>query len=335
MNKKNYALLLAAIIIPVLSITIIMYYNINNSLHSVDKELAAVSSNLDPTYHFAIICENMDDPFWLSIKKGVERASAEFNVAVELNWPDNGTKEAQWKCLDMAIVSDVDGIITYVWNEVETAKLINIAVEKGIPTITIGTDAKDSKREAFVGVNTYSFGTEIGRMLLAAIGELGDAIILVSSDDVRGKLVQNILISGINGALETFDGVKIKTIEYNQADVGNLEEVLKDTLINEPYLDAIICTSEKDTALVAQNLIDLNKVNYNIIGYGDSEEILGYIDRGVIFGTVTANHEQMGYDAVKALVNIKENGRTSAYFNADTHFITKSNVDKYYGIGEN
>ncbi|MBR0598217.1 substrate-binding domain-containing protein [Sinanaerobacter chloroacetimidivorans] len=332
--KKNHIILLSVSILAILIITLLIYYNINNALHSIDKSDDIVVSNTNPDYHFAMICENMEDPFWLSIKKGVETASKEFNVAVEFNWPSGANADEQWKSLDMAIVSKVDGIVTYVWDEEETGQLINQSVEKGIPMVTIRTDAKNSKRAAFVGLNTYSAGTEMGRMLLAATGDQGDAVILVSNHETGGTVVQNLMISGIKDAVQSSQRFNLNTIEYDQANFISLEDTIKDVLVNQPGLDAIICTNEKDTALVAQRLIDLNKVNYNIIGYGDSPEILRYIDNGVIFGTVTANHEQMGYDAIKALVDLKTKGRTSAYFTADTHLITKTNVAKYLNSSE-
>ncbi len=54
-----------------------------------------------------------------------------------------------------------------------------------------------------------------------------------------------------------------------------------------------------------------------------------YIDNGMIYGAVSADYEQMGYDAVKALVDMKEGGRTSAYFTVDIQSITKANVAEY------
>jgi ribose transport system substrate-binding protein len=326
MRKKNYIVLVTLIILPILVITAVIYYNISNALQSLDNSAGIVVPKTDPKYHFAMICENMDDPFWLSVKKGVQKASEEFNVAVEFNWPGSISADEQYKCLDMAIVSDVDGIVTYVWNEEETSKLIDKSVDRGIPIVTIRTDAKDSRRAAFVGVNTYSAGTEIGRMLIEATGGKGEAVALVSHKEPGDTIVQNLMISGFTDALKYAPELKLQTVEYDYANVLSLEDTIQDLLINRPGLDAIITTSGKDTTLVAQRLIDLNKLYYNIIGYGDTPEILRYIDNGVIFGTVSANHEQMGYEAVKALVDLKEGGRTSAYFTVDIQLITKENI---------
>ncbi|MEL7658054.1 MAG: substrate-binding domain-containing protein [Bacillota bacterium] len=335
MKKKNYIVLLSILILPILIITLIIYYNINNALHSIDNSAGIVVPNTNPEYHFAMICENMDDPFWLSIKKGVEKASREFNVAVEFNWPGSSNAEDQYKCLDMAIISKVDGIVTYVWDEEQTGQLIDKGVEEEIPIVTISTDAKNSKRAAFVGVNSYSVGSEMGRMLMAATGGQGNAVILVSSNESgNSTVVQNLMLSGITDAVKISPQTKLQTIQYSYDNFVSLEDTIQDVVIHIPDLDAIICTNEKDTTLVAQRLIDLNKVNYNIIGYGDTPEILRYIENGVVFGTVSASHEQMGYDAIKALVDLKKGGRTSAYFTVDTHLITKSNVAKYLETGD-
>ena len=329
MRKKNYIVLVALIILPILIVTVIIYFNINNALHSIDNSAGIVVPKTDPKYHFAMICENMDDPFWLSVKKGVQKASEEFNVAVEFNWPGSISADEQYKCLDMAIVSNVDGIVTYVWDEEETGLLIDKSVEKEIPIVTIRTDAKDSRRAAFVGLNTYSAGTEIGKMLIEATGGRGEAVALVSQKAPGDTIVQSLMISGITDALKATPDLKLETLEYDYANFLSLEDTIQDLLINQPGLDAIITTSEKDTTLVAQRLIDLNKVDYSIIGYGDTPEILRYIDNGVIFGTISANHEQMGYDAIKALVDLKESGRTSAYFTVDIQLITKDNVAEF------
>ena len=333
-RKKNYIVLVTLIILPILVTTLIIYFNINAALHSLDNSAGIVVPKTVPKYHFAMICENMDDPFWLSVKKGVEKASEEFDVAVEFNWPVDSSFDEQYKCLDMAIVSNVDGIATYVWNEAETGKLINKGVDKGIPVVTIRTDSKDSRRAAFVAVNSYSAGTEMGRMLIAATGGRGEAVVVVSNKGTGGTVVQNLMISGITDALKNTPELMLETVQYNYANFLSLEDTIQDLLINKPKLDAIISTNEKDTTLVAQRLIDLNKVYYSIIGYGDAPEILRYIDNGVIFGTVSANHEQMGYDAIKALVDLNEGGRTSAYFTVDTQLITKNNVGEYLETDE-
>lgn len=334
MKKKHYIILPAILVLLILIITSLIYSSINNALASVENNAGIIVPEKVPVYQFAMICENVEDSYWLSIKKGVEQASKEFNVAVEFNWPSSSNTDDQLKHMDMAIASRVDGIVAYVWDEQKASEIIDRAVDQGIPVITIGSDAKSSRRAAFVGANTYSYGGQLGRMLVAATGGKGDVVVLVSNDQIGGTVVQNLTISGIKDALKLYPGMKLKPIEYDHSDFLGIEDTIKDVLTNSPNLDAIVCTNARDTTLVAQRLIDLNKVGYKIVGSGDTMEILRYIDNGVVFGTVTASHEQMGYNAIKIMVDIKQKGRTSAYFAVNTQIITKENVAEYIKSGE-
>lgn len=334
MKRKHYIVLPAILVLFILIITSLIYYSINNALASVENDAGIIVPEKEPVYHFAMICENVEDSYWLSIKKGVEQASKEFNVAVEFNWPSSSNTDDQLKHMDMAIASRVDGIVAYVWDEQKASEIIDRAVDEGIPVITIGSDAKNSKRAAYVGANTYTYGSQLGRMLVAATGGKGDAVVLVSNNQIGGTVVQNLTISGIKDAMKLSPGMKLRSIEYDQSDFLGIEDTIKEVLTNSPNLDAIVCTNARDTTVVAQRLIDLNKVGYKIVGSGDTPEILRYIDNGVVFGTVTANHEQMGYNAIKILVDIKKQGRTSAYFAVNTQIITKENVAEYIKPGE-
>lgn len=334
MKKMYYILVPTILVLLILIITTLVYFSINNALAPADNNAGMIVPEKQPLYHFAMICENVEDSFWLSIKDGVEQACRDYNAAVEFNWPYSTNGEDQRKHMDMAIASRVDGIIAYVWDEQQAGEIIDKAVDQGIPVVTIGSDAKTSKRTAYVGVNTYSYGVQLGRMLVTAMEGSGEAVVLVSNDRAGGTVAQNVTISGMRDVLKAYPDMNLTTIEYDPSDFLGLEDTIRDVLNNKPLLDAIVCTNARDTTTVAQRLIDLNKVGYKIIGYGDTPEILRYIDNGVVYGTVAASHEQMGYDAIGALTDIKKKGRTSAYFTVDTHIITKNNIDLFLKPGE-
>lgn len=334
MKNKHFVVFVLLLVILILIVTGFIFYRIKNTLSNVKHNTGIIVPNKIPVYHFAMIYKDEDSPAWLSIKKGIEKASEEFNVAVEINGLNTPDEDELYKYLDIAIASKVDGIATYVWDEYQTGVLIDRAMEQGIPVVTIGTDAKESKRVAFVGENKYDSGVQVGRMIAAATGEKGETVILDDSKQSSEVMAQNLMILGVRDALKQYPKIHITTIRYDNSDFIGIEDAVSTLIKSNPKLSTIVCTSEEDTSIVAEILIDLNKVGYNIIGYGDSPEILRYIERGVAFGTVQVDHEQMGYDTIKALVDIKKHGRTSAYFNVDTFPITRKNVSEYLMSGE-
>ncbi|WP_010244135.1 substrate-binding domain-containing protein [Acetivibrio cellulolyticus] len=334
MKKKYYIFLLSIIILTIVFVTSYIYYGINTALSDAGQIEEIIVPGNEPEYHFSMICENLEDSLWLSVKNGVEKASEEFNVAVEFNGPNvvNGSDEQKY--MNIAIASRLDGIITHVWDEKEAGELIDCAVEKCMPVVTIGTDAENSKRAAFVGVNAYDSGVQLGRMLLAAAGDQSNAAVLISKGQIDETVQKNLMILGIKDSVKDYPNIKITTIEYDSTDILNIEDTIRDLIQNPNGLDSIICTTSKDTTLVVQRLIDLNKMDYNIIGSGYSPQLLRYIDKRVVFGTVSADYEQMGYDAIKAMVQIKKIGRTSAYFKVNTMVITGENISEYIKSGE-
>lgn len=333
MKKKNYATVVLILIFLLLIVTGLIFYRINNALYKVEQKPGIILPDKIPAYHFAMIYKEIGDPSWIYIKKGVEKAAKEFNVAVEFNGSSSFNDDEMFKYLDIAIASKVDGIVTYVWDEEQTTSLIDRAVTGGIPLVTIGTDAKNSSRHAFVGINTYDLGLQLGRMAIAATGGTGQAVLL-SSNHENGEIMESNLLLGIWDGVKQYPDIRISTIGYKNAEFLGIEDAMNQLLKEDSEFSTIICTSERDTAIVAERLVDLNKVGYHIIGNGTSIELLRYIEKGVVFGTVTGDLEQMGYEAIRALVDLKEQGRTSAYFTVDTFVITKENVDKYLESGE-
>ena len=328
MKSKMYVSLI--IILILLGILTISFTVVGYRLVTEDDGASAdiILPKDKPTYHFVVVCQSIDNPFWDSVRKGVERASKDFNVGVEFVGPDIANTEDQIKYIDIAIASRVDGIATYAPDQIKTKQLINKAVDKGIPVVTIQNDVQDSNRTTFIGENTYNFCSELGKMLVSATQGVSNAVMLINTDEKNMPVEHNLMISGIKEVIKQYPKIRLQIVETGNDIVGS-EDNIRNILERNNSIDSIICTNEHDTALVAQMLIDLNKVGYTVIGHGQSPELLRYIQKGIIWGTVTGNSEKMGYDAVKSLVDIKKNGRTSAYIPGDMQNITKDNVSEY------
>jgi ribose transport system substrate-binding protein len=334
MKKKPYIIIFITIIIAIFGVNFFIFYNLNNSFKKIKSDDEMVMPEKIPSYHFVMISGNQDNFSWESIKEGGKRAAKEFGVAVEFKGSNIYNPEEQSKYMDMAIASKVDGIATYVWDEAQGKNYIDKAVKQGIPVITMGTDAKNSGRTAFVGINTYDSGVQLGRLTVEATGNQGEVVVLMSDGIIGGIMAQNLLLSGIQEAVKDYPNIKIKPIEYNTSEHQGIEEAIKDIISSNPSLDTIVCTTARDTSIVAEILVDLNKVGYHIIGSGDSPEVLRYIERGLVFGSVKADLEQMGYNAIEALVDTKKIGRTSTYFKVDNYSITKNNINDFIKDGK-
>ena len=326
----------AAIIFIILAFGFILsfswFYIIDGGLNNLDDSSKITESAKKPEYHFVVIAQSTDDPFWQSVKKGAFEAAKEFGAAVEFNGPRFTNIEEELQYLDIAIASKVDGIATHVLNEGIFTPIIDKAAAMDIPVITIDSDAKKSKRLSFIGTNSFQIGSVAGRLITEATGGKANvAVILNSYRDEEGHVSQNLIITGLKGAVEDLQNdIDINEIRMSSMGIFSAGEITNEIINNYPEINAIFCTNAKDTVGAAQVVVDLNRVGQiSIVGYGDLPEIWRYIEKEVIYGTVASDPVNMGYESIKSLVEIKKKKTTSSYVDTGVYGVTKSNLDEF------
>jgi ribose transport system substrate-binding protein len=329
MNKKKKFVILFISLFLVLTIAIatVLINSVREESAPIDDKFA--QSVEKPDYHFAVIAPSSYDPFWSDVKKGAFKAAREFNVAVEFNSPRFTNLDEELQYLNIAIASNVDGIATHVPDETMFTPVINNAIKNNIPVVTVESDANNSGRMAYIGNNNYEVGTVGGKMVADATdGKAKVAIILNGYIPDAGDVSQNLRVTGFKDAVKSYKGkVDIEEIRISGMGIFSAGEIANELITNNPQINAIFCTNPRDTLGVTQMVVDLNKVGQiKVVGSGSYPEILRYIEKNVIYGSVVSDPQDMGYKAIRALVELKTAKRTSAYVGTEVYAVTKDNV---------
>jgi len=321
--------ILGLLIIVTGSIILSISYSRKIDKMVMDAKGSLFSSMKKPIYHFAVILNNTDEPYIKDVEKGLNDTANSFNTAIEINY-SNGVDDYKdaIKYINIAIDSKVDGIITHAYDTDEFQKLIDKAEENKIPVITLDAALSNTKGSAFVGTNGFETGSKAGRLVAEALDGKAKVAIILESLEKSGK--GNLKLDGFNNGIKNYKDIKIETIKVSNTGILGANDVTQEILNNHPQLNAIVCTSSKDSIGAAQSVVDFNRVgDITIIGYGSTPEILSYIQKGVIYGTIVPGAYKIGCDSIKTLVNLKENKRVSSYIHTDSIVITKSNLKDY------
>lgn len=282
-----------------------------------------------PKYHFYFIAPSSVDPFWNEVIKGVEDSAVKSSAVVEFYAPRFNDPVEELKYIDIATISKVDGIITHVSNEIDFTEAINKAYDKNIPVITFENDDSKSKRHAFVGTNSYIIGKEAAELLLEATGGKANIAIISSGNADQGSVEHNLKMSGFISTLKDYPNMKIIRNYTSKMGILSAEEITQKILDSGDKINAIFTVSTADTLGCAQFIVDRNRVgSIALVGYGGSEEILRYIDKEIIFGTVASDPYKMGYESLKTLVNIKEANNVPTFIDTEVEVITKKNLEE-------
>ena len=283
-----------------------------------------------PQYHFYFIGQNAVDPFWKEVKKGIEGAGKQYNVVVEYNAPRFNNPEDEIKFLDIAITSNVDGIITHVSNGPDFTRLINDAYEQGIPLITIENDDKNSNRNAFVGTNSFLLGKEAAKLMIEATNGKANIAIIVSNEFELDAVSQNLKINGFLSTIKDYPNMMVMSTYTSKMGILSAEEITQSIINSGEGVNAIFTSNSVDTLGSAQLIVDRNKVGSVIlVGYGDTDDILRYIEKGIIYGTVMSDPYRMGYESLKALIDIKEKNNVSTFIDTGVKMITYDTLKEY------
>jgi ribose transport system substrate-binding protein len=304
------------------------------AMNALRLRLLAPSTQLlarqEARYHFMLVAEQTDSPYWQEVYAGARAAAAEVDAVVELAGPGNFSTDQTARQISIATAAKLDGIATCVVDTARTTQAINQAVQAGIPVVTLEYDAADSARQCFVGVNGFDLGQTFGRLAAAAV-QKGEIVILVSEDPASASLSESQIVAGLRDYLGRYPQLTLKTLPINRSSVFSAEGAIRSLLLeSQPLSSAIISLNVEDTLRLVDALADYGRASPALVfGYQENPDVLDYIRSGLIQAVIASDPYQIGYDSIKALAEIKTSNRTSDYIPSDLVIINAETADAF------
>jgi len=329
MKRKIVQRLTLILIVGLMALSILIMFNLTRlSLTLQEKNI--YGEGHVPKYHYMVILDGSDHAFVTDMKKGMDSGVEDYGIVYEL-WAFKG-KEMQEQIkeqMDIGIESEVDGIIIQTFEDLEFKELFIKAKRRGVPIITISNDVPSEEKVGFIAYNRYKMGSQIGRILNEA---------LISNYKGNGTVVllQNSTLVGYDQALaiqeELYSDYKVEPIRLaSQSENSlNIQELVYEIIKEHKDLKAIICLSEETTLGVVQAIKDMNKVgDIVVIGSGDQQIVLDYIQRGILHATIVADNQKIGYEAILDMTKYCDGYFVSQYRNISVEILRKGNLKAY------
>jgi len=186
------------------------------------------------TFRFAIIPKQLDNPVFNYAKMGALGAAAKLgNVEIYWNAPETNDEAKQAQIFETYVRQKVDGIAVSCVNAEIMRRVIDKAVEQGIPVVTWDSDSPKSKRQAFFGMDDYEAGKTIGEELAKLIDGKGKVAIL---SGVQGAQNLTTRIQGVQDALKAYPNIRIVTTVYCNDDATRAESLINSVMQQHPDL---------------------------------------------------------------------------------------------------
>ncbi|UTR14020.1 sugar-binding protein [Salipaludibacillus sp. LMS25] len=298
------------------------FYNHVQEYDEKIEEMKAFESTL-PKYHIALIGEEKDHDYWRLVGEGAKEAEAIYDTVVEYEGPKRSNPEEQLKLLDMAIQSNVDGIIVQALNE-NFKGLINKATNKGIPVITIDTDAPDSMRLTYIGTDNYLAGQLAGKALLEdTAGEVTVGIITGSLNNKHHQL----RVEGFKEVVEKEDRIKVVAIEESNILRVEAEDKAYQLLTDHENITALYGTSSYDGIGIVAAAKSLDKLeDLYVISFDTLEENIELLKKEELDVVIGQQPFQMGFDSIGIMLEIITERAIQEVYYTDVTVLRKSDL---------
>jgi ribose transport system substrate-binding protein len=322
----------------------------NRSLHilAACAALLAGCGKQTEKVRLAYVCNGVD-PFWNVAAAGVRAAEKEFGVQCEVLMPPNGIVD-QKRMVESLLVRGVDGIAISPIDAANQVDLINEACKR-THVITQDSDAPQSQRLCFVGMDNYKAGRAAGKLVKEGMPAGGKAMIFVgrleqlNAQQRRQGIIDELLDrpeQSMHGTKFDPPGQELKGAKYtiistrtDNFDFAKAKSNAEDAMAAYADLGCMIGLFAYNAPACLEAVKSAGKTGQiKVVSFDENEATLQGIADGAVHGTVSQQPYQYGYHSVRILTSLAKGDKSvlpaNKFHEVDIKVVRKDNVDSFW-----
>ena len=303
------------------------------------------SEGKNATPRVAFVTNGVAD-FWVIAEKGAEAGGAEFGADVSVHMPPAGLSDQQ-RILEDLMVKGVDGIaVSPIDPANQTEFLDKVAARTNL--ITHDSDAPDSDRLVYIGMDNYDAGRLCGKLVKDSLPDGGEVFIFIGrleQDNARRRrqgVIDELLDRDSDPTRYDPPGSTLEGEKYvilgtltDQFDLTKGKANAEDVLSRHPSVDAMVGLFAYNPPLILEALKGADRLGeVQVIAFDEDDQTLQGIKDGVVAGTIVQNPYEYGRQSVKLLVDLAGGDESvvpeSGMINIPARTITSDSVDAFW-----
>jgi ribose transport system substrate-binding protein len=250
-----------------------------------------------------MIAKSSTNPVFLSARTGAEAAAKELSAAhgvpVEIVWLTPPTEDGQVQAqrIAQAVNEGANAVLVSVSDAGKVTGAINDAVGRGVPVMTFDSDAPDSERFAFYGVDDVKTGQMVMDELATQMGGKGAVAILAGNQNAPNLRKR---VDGVKLAAAKHPGITIvDTFYHAETPQDAAAEVIR---VQNAYRQVTGWAMIGGWPLFTQTLLtDLDPAKVKIVSVDGLPAMLAYVEKGLAPVLLAQPTYLWGYESVKLI----------------------------------
>ena len=252
----------------------------------------------------SMIAKSSTNPVFLSARTGAEAAAKDLSekhgIKVTIDWRTPPTEDGQVQAqrISQAVNEGTDAILISCSDASKVSGAINDAVARGVPVMTFDSDAPQSKRFAYYGVNDLETGARVMAELAELLNGKGNVAILAGNQNAPNLRKR---AEGVTKEAAKYPGIKIVgTFYHTETPQDAAAEVVR-AMNAYPEINAWAMIG--GWALFTKTLLnDVDPAKVKIVSVDALSPELPYVEKGVAPVLLAQPTYKWGYVSVEKIV---------------------------------
>ena len=231
----------------------------------------------------SMIAKSSTNPVFVSARKGAERAAAElsakYGIDVIIDWRTPPTEDGQIQAqrIAQAVNEGARAILLSCSDAAKVTGAINDAVSRGVPVMTFDSDAPQSRRFSFYGVDDYRTGEQVMAELARQLDGRGKVAILAGNQNAPNLRSR---VEGVMKEAKKYPEISVVgSFFHSETPQDAAAEVLR---VMNAYPDINGWAMVGGWPLFTQTLLtDLDPAKVKAVAVDALPPTLPYIERGI------------------------------------------------------
>jgi ribose transport system substrate-binding protein len=327
-------------------IAVIFALSLAQLIGCTSRESADPTASKEGAPSFAFITNGVAD-FWEHAQAGANAAGEKLGVDVTVIMPNNMTD--QTRKIEDLLIRGTDGIAISPIDPANQVEVINQAAAE-TNLITHDSDAPQTNRLVYIGMDNYQAGVMCGKTLQEALPDGGKIMIFV------GRLDQDNAKRRRQGFTDAFLGRELNpegsdpsggelTSEdekytilgtmTDQFDRAKAKANVEDALTRHPDLTAAVGLFEYNPPMILEALDRAGKLGQvKVMAFDENSATLQGIKDGNVIATIVQNPYMYGHRSIEVLNELHKGNKSvipeNKFIDIPARVIDSSNVDAFW-----
>jgi ribose transport system substrate-binding protein len=284
--------------------------------------------------------------FWVIAAKGARAAARDFDAEVDVQMPAEGVGD-QKRIVQSLLARGIDGIAISPIDPDNQTDLLDEAAAR-VPLITHDSDAPNSQRLCFVGIDNYAAGRACGQLVKQALPQGGRVMLFVGRlEQLNARLRRQGLIDELMDRAPDptrqdpnagpIQGARYTVLDTrtDQFDFAKAKAQVEDAIAKYPDLDCVVGLFAYNPPKCLEAVKEAGKVGrIRIVGFDEDDDTLQGIRTGEVYGTVVQDPYRYGYESVRILAALTRKDRAvlpaGGVLAIPARQITAANLDSFW-----